>query len=132
MDNNWQLRQACADAVRRCEQAEQTARQTQEAAERQRQAALADARQQHAQARQQAEAIRRDVGSLLQQGDAILVSLNLAPKSSTPFTVPSGASLDELARLLQNQRSQAREALTRLKTTAEALKEERRKWWKFW
>ena len=50
-------------------------------------------------------------------------------RSSRP---PSAAGLDELTRQLQNQRSQVRDALSRLKTAAEELEDERRKWWKFW
>lgn len=146
--NLSQVRQVCANAIRKCAQAERQAMQLQEAAARQRQAALTDARQKHAQARQQAEALLKEVRSLAQQGDRILAdtsvtlsttlrarlstSLSLTPGSSTPFAIPSGAGLNELARLLQNQRGQARDALTRLKATAEALKEEQRKWWKFW
>lgn len=126
------LRKACADAIRRCELAEQQAKQIQEAAARQRQAALTDARQKHVQARQSFEAALREVQSLAQQGDRILADLDLTAAPLPPFVPPVGAGLDEPARLLQNQRNQTREALNRLKTAAEALKQERRKWWKFW
>ena len=59
-------------------------------------------------------------------------SLSLSSGSIAPHAPPSAAGLDELARQLQNQRSQARDALSRLKTAAEELEDERRKWWKFW
>ena len=128
----YSLRKTFADAIRRCELAEQQAKQAQEAAARQRQTALSDARQNHAQARQAAEAVLKEVRNLAQQGDRILADLGLAPASLTPYAAPSGVGLDELLRLLQNQRSQARDALNRLKASADALREERRKWWKFW
>ncbi len=111
VDNLWQTRKACADAIRRCELAEQQARQAQDAATHRRQAALADARQKHAQARQSAEAAWKQVRDLAQQADHILTDLKLTPGLLMPFVPPAGAGLDELARLLQNQRSQAREAL---------------------
>lgn len=128
----WQVRQACAEAIRRCEQAERQTNQMLEAAARQRQAALNDARQKHAQARQGAEALLQHVRSLARQGDSLLADLGLSAAPPRPFVPPAGASLGELTRLLQNQRSEAEEALQRLKATAAALKEERRKWWKFW
>lgn len=132
MYNLWQMRKTCLTAIRQCEQAEQRAKQVQAAASQQRQIALADARQRHTQARQGAEAAVKEVRNLADQGKRLLAALNLTPEPPPPFTVPSGAGLDELARLLQNQRMQAREALNRLQASAEALKEERRKWWKFW
>jgi len=129
---NWQLRKVCLAAIRQCEQAEQRARQTGEAATRQRRANLAEARQRHDQARKQAETLVREARRLAQQGDQSLTKLGLTAGSPTPFAPPSGASLDELARLLHNSRSQARDALNRLRATVKALEEERRKWWKFW
>lgn len=126
------LRKTFADAIRRCELAEQQAQQAQEAAARQRQAALTDARQKHAQARRSAEAAVGDVRNLAQQADRILADLGLTAGPPASFVPPAGAGPDELARLLQSQRSQARDGLAKLKATAEALEEERRKWWKFW
>ena|GEM_PF-2904418 len=93
---------------------------------------MADARQKHTQARQSAEAAWKQVRDLAQQADHILTDLNLAPGSLPPFVPSAGSGLDELAHLLQNQRRRAREALNRLQAIATALKEERRKWWKFW
>jgi len=132
VDSLWQTRKACADAIRKCELAEQQAKQAQDTAAHRRQAALADARQKHAQARQSAEAAWKQMRDLAQQADHILTDLKLTPGPLSSFVPPAGAGLDELARLLYNQRSQAQEALNRLKATATALKEERRKWWKFW
>ena len=132
VDSLWQTRKACADAIRKCELAEQQAKQAQDTAARQRQAALADARQKHAQARQSAEAAWKQMRDLAQQADHILTDLKLTPGPLSSFVPPAGAGLDELARLLYNQRSQTREALNRLKAIATALKQERRKWWKFW
>lgn len=126
------LHKTCADAIRRCELAEQQARQTQETAARQRQTALTDARQKHTQARQEAEKTLKDVRNLAQEADRILSDLGLTAGPSAPFVSPTGAGPDELARLLQNQRSQAREALNRLKAAAQYLKKEQSKWCKFW
>lgn len=127
-----EVRRASLEAVRRCEEAEQRARQALDAAERKRQAALADARQKHTKARQEADAVIQEVRSLAQQGDRILADLGLTASPPASFSPPPGAGPDELARLLQEQRVRAREALNRLRAAAEALKEERRKWWKFW
>ena len=133
MSDLQQVRQTCADAILRCEQVEQKTKQRQESAVRQRQAALTEVRQKHAQASQQVETKLKEVRSLVQQGDRILADLGLAPgQIATSAPSPSGGTLAELARLLQNQRVQAREALAKLKTTAKQLEEERRKWWKFW
>ncbi len=79
VDNLWQTRKACTDAIRQCELAGQQAKQAQESAARQRQAALADARQKHAQARQGAEAAWKQVRDLAQQADRLLADLKLTP-----------------------------------------------------
>jgi len=89
---------------------------------------LTDARQKYAQARQSAEAAWKQVRELAQQADRILTDLKLASEPLSTFIPLTAASLDELARLLQNRRSQAQKALNRLKAIADDLKEERRKW----
>ena len=132
MDHTWELRKACSEAIRTCELAEKQAKQAQEAATRQRDGLLRDARQRHTQARQGIDGLLKDMRAWSQQGDRLMSDLKLTREPSKPFVPPSGADLDELTRLLQNNRVQARQAFNRLKAAAEELKEERRQWWKFW
>lgn len=132
MDHARGLRKACFKALRLCEQTEKQAKQTQAAAARQRDATLRDTRQNHAQARQGIDDLLKEVRGWAQQGDRFLSELDLTADPPWPFIPPSSTAVDELTRLLQNHRGQARESSERLKRTAEELKKERRKWWKFW
>lgn len=128
----WEVRRASAEAIRRCEEAERQNRQALDTAQRKRQAALADVRQKHTRARQEADTVLQEVRRLAQQGDRILAELGLSAAPPPSYSPPPGASPDALTQLLHQQYAQAKSALNRLRAAAEALKEERRKWWKFW
>jgi hypothetical protein len=131
-DPGNQLRQACADALRQWTLVEQQAGQAQAQAQRQRETALSAARAANDQARQQADTLIHEARAVLQESDRVLADLQLTPERVPPAWPPSGTRADELARQLQQQRAAAGVAQDRLQATAATLRQERRKWWKFW
>ncbi|MBP1468806.1 hypothetical protein EYB53_024055 [Candidatus Chloroploca sp. M-50] len=133
MDPHQQLRQVCAEAIRRVAQAEQQAMQRRAAASQQCQADLDAAKQQYERNRQRADTIIKDIRALVQKGEHVLGDLGLEalPPAVMPTPVPTTRP-DELVTLLAKQQHETRAALTSLETTAKDLVIERTKWWKFW
>ncbi len=133
MNNNYELRDACAKAIRQCLQAEQKTKWIQDAANQQRQIALTETRRKYSQMHQQVKSLLGGIHTQTEEAHLILSKLNLKPEQPTPMAPPQIiAGLHEFMRLLHNHRSQANAAFISLKAAADALKAERRKWWKFW
>jgi len=132
MSNSDLLRQASVSAIRRLEQAERIAKQSGDTAASQKQTTLNTARQKDAQLRQQADKVLQETRSLAKRGDGILAELKLQAASAGRPSPAAPVTPDQAIALLQSHRAKANEGLIQLMTTAKELKEERRKWWKFW
>ena len=83
--------------------------------------------------RQEAQSILNELRQQTRECDKIVAELGLSPVPVPLPSVPSpGTSLNDLVTSLRNQRAEAWQWLAKLKTTAAELREERKKWWKFW
>jgi len=132
-DPRWKIRQSCLAAIRQCERAEQQASQSAESAAKVRESALVVARQRSTLLRSEANAVLNELNQTHQVASQILVDLAI---QSRPVSATGQAAVvtnpDEVTRTLQQQRLVARQWLVKLKATAQELRVERGKWWKFW
>ena len=136
-DKGWQIRKNCLTALRQYEESHLKAKQAKETAEGQKKAARLQAQNTHQQMRQRAENLLKEIKGIAHEGDYILQTLSLGPSkvnASSPKTgtPPTGATLDDLGRMLHNQRIQMMEVRKQIKDMADELKQEQLKWWKFW
>lgn len=132
MDNIQELRQKCISANQQCDSAVQHAKQVESAAAQQRQIALTNARQKHTQMQQDVRNVLNELNRLTSQAQLILTELGLKARGGSATPPQSSVTLNNLIRMLHNYQGEAKTSLLRLKAAADELKEERRKWWKFW
>jgi hypothetical protein len=131
-DQLVQFRQICLEIIQTCEQAELKTKKIQEESARNRKIALDNIKQKDAQTRQLSVTTLTEIHEMVTQADQLLAELKLTPGTDNPPAPQLGDSLEDLLRNLANQRSQAYQSSSQFKIACEALKIEKRKWWKFW
>lgn len=132
MDNIQELREQSISTIQQCISAELHARQVESAASQKRQIELSNARQKHTQMQQDVRNVQNELNRLVGQAQLILRELGLKAGGGSSIAPQAGTTSNHLIRMLRNYQAEAKTALLRLKAAADELKEERRKWWKFW
>lgn len=134
MDQTWQIRRLSLETIQKLRQAEQQANQKQQSAHQKKEDDLIATRQFFTKASNNARHFSGEMDEALKTGEALMQDLNLpidlvTPISSTP---PNSTDIDQMSRTMHNQVIEAQHLLKRLAETAEQLRIERKKWWKFW
>ena len=132
MDNIQELREKCISTIQQCISAEQHVKQVESTASQQRQMQLSNARHKHSQMQQDVRNIMNEVSRLMSQAQLILTEVGLKAGGGGSIPPSPGATFNHFIQTLHNYQAEAKTALLRLKAAVDELKEERRKWWKFW
>lgn len=132
-DELEQLRQHIVQTIREYHRLDQQFQQAIQAAKQQRQQAIAATQQQYQARRARVEQVVANIRSHTQRAQQLLSNLGLPTSAGGrgAVTPPSG-SLKDLVHFLEQTETQLRQHIAHMETTAKRLREERKKWWKFW